>query len=87
MDRALPLTPSLPASSAELANQSSRTALDALESAIAAAHADGDLASVATQTKERADAVVRAAESMKAQVSALEALARITALVETAKKS
>jgi hypothetical protein len=87
MDRAKPVTETLLAPSAELAHQTSRSALDALESAIAATHAGSDLASVATRVQERANAAVRAAADMKAQLSALETLARITAILETTGES
>ena len=94
MERANPVTPSPAAEAAaetpaaqpmELLQQAtSRAALDALELAIAAAHTDGKLAAVAAQAKVRANEVVHAAEHARRQISALETLARMAALVDNA---
>jgi hypothetical protein len=90
MDRAKPVTavpqtlvetPSAPPM--ELLHQAtSQAALSALETALAAAHAEGKRAEIAAHAKACADEAVRAAADMRGQLSALETLARMAALVD-----
>lgn len=71
----------LAATTRSVETAASHTALDALEQAIAAAHAGDNLAAVAVEMKRRANEAVTVATGMQGQAAASAALARVEALI------
>ena len=69
-----------PAPISVLENAASKSALAALEAALSSAAAIGNPAEIAKQTASLAHASVRAAEQMREQLAAMEALRRMTEL-------